>query len=419
MPDNNKVAIIGAGPAGLITARELERSGLDITVYEQRDCLGGTWAIQPLDGFHDLRRSIHDIHSAGYPSLRSNFPKELMALPDQPFPDSLPLYPTASNILNHLQRFSDSNGLTAIIRFKHQFIGIEKNISNSQRLWRLKTSQGDQGLFSAIVFCTGRYGCPILPEIAGTDDFSGTIEHSLSYRGPDKYLGKRVALLGTGPSGEDLSREISLTASRVYVCAHKGSRQHYPVEKGLYGKGNSISRHADIIGVNDNTVFLEDGSQLDNIDHLILCTGYRTADSILSALPGCKLSSNGMSATPLYLNLFHPLYPELSITGVDVGSFPFILYFYQARVIARYLAREINLPTEKQRIFAAKYVEIKQSGRVSFNVRRKAALEQLRKLSVLANLSSPGSYLDNLAYRNALHRMKYPDCYQDTPWDEF
>jgi len=36
-------AIIGAGAAGLVTARELLREGHAVTVFEQAPCVGGTW----------------------------------------------------------------------------------------------------------------------------------------------------------------------------------------------------------------------------------------------------------------------------------------------------------------------------------------------------------------------------------------
>jgi cation diffusion facilitator CzcD-associated flavoprotein CzcO len=36
-------AVIGAGAAGLVTARELRKEGHDVVVFEQQEQLGGTW----------------------------------------------------------------------------------------------------------------------------------------------------------------------------------------------------------------------------------------------------------------------------------------------------------------------------------------------------------------------------------------
>lgn len=38
-----RVAVIGAGPAGLIAAHECARAGHDVTVYEAGGRLGGVW----------------------------------------------------------------------------------------------------------------------------------------------------------------------------------------------------------------------------------------------------------------------------------------------------------------------------------------------------------------------------------------
>ena len=44
---SNLQAVIGAGAAGLATARELLREGHTVTVFEQSDCVGGQWNYSP------------------------------------------------------------------------------------------------------------------------------------------------------------------------------------------------------------------------------------------------------------------------------------------------------------------------------------------------------------------------------------
>ena len=44
MSDNLKVAIIGAGMAGILAAIKLKEFGIkDITIFEKADGVGGTW----------------------------------------------------------------------------------------------------------------------------------------------------------------------------------------------------------------------------------------------------------------------------------------------------------------------------------------------------------------------------------------
>ncbi|SVC71725.1 uncharacterized protein METZ01_LOCUS324579, partial [marine metagenome] len=38
-----KVAVIGAGPAGLVSARECLRQGCEVVVFEASESVGGVW----------------------------------------------------------------------------------------------------------------------------------------------------------------------------------------------------------------------------------------------------------------------------------------------------------------------------------------------------------------------------------------
>jgi cation diffusion facilitator CzcD-associated flavoprotein CzcO len=59
------VGIIGAGEAGLVTAKELMQHGLEVSIFEKSDHVGGVWKYSP--------------GSVMYASLRTNLPREIMA----------------------------------------------------------------------------------------------------------------------------------------------------------------------------------------------------------------------------------------------------------------------------------------------------------------------------------------------------
>ena len=418
MPAKKEVAIIGAGPAGLITGSILKKAGLTITLFEQRECLGGSWAIQPLSRVVDIREGLSGIYSPTYPSLRCNIPKLSMALPGFPFPENYPYYPRHDEVLTHLQNFAKHNRLLPLIRFGCRFLSLEPvsvNSSASNR-WKVSTSKGE-GEFDAVVFCNGRYFYPMLPELEPLLPFSGRLEHSFSYRGPEAYRNKRVVIMGTGPSGEDLSREISHCAKRVYLCAHPGSRQlHKPVWEP-YGAHNNLTRHRELKACEGHTVTLANNEKLNDIDVLILCTGYQPDPVLKNAMPGIRLSGNKNCLSPLYLNLFHPQYPELSVTGMDLASAPFILYHYQAEAIAGYLNGTIKLPSAKRRQFAAEQLELRTSGKIDFSLRRENSLKQLEKLAAMAGIKSRVKEVKQVLAYTKKQRLAYPDDYRDLPWD--
>lgn len=68
MSNNSKnIAIIGAGPAGLLSAKESLQKGFNITVYERNETLGGVWRYT--DEIGKDKYGL-DIHSAMYKNLR-------------------------------------------------------------------------------------------------------------------------------------------------------------------------------------------------------------------------------------------------------------------------------------------------------------------------------------------------------------
>lgn len=68
-----KVAVIGAGAAGLAAARVLSRNGMTPIVLEQRPDVGGVW-----DYESSKDRPM-------YQNLRTNLPREVMAYREKPW----------------------------------------------------------------------------------------------------------------------------------------------------------------------------------------------------------------------------------------------------------------------------------------------------------------------------------------------
>lgn len=54
-----KVAIIGAGPAGMVSARYAAEQGFNCTVFEQTDKVGGTWNYTDKTGIDENGLAVH------------------------------------------------------------------------------------------------------------------------------------------------------------------------------------------------------------------------------------------------------------------------------------------------------------------------------------------------------------------------
>ncbi|KAG2242916.1 hypothetical protein Bca52824_095244 [Brassica carinata] len=81
------VAVIGAGAAGLVAARELRRESHSVVVFDRGTEVGGLWVYTPQSEPDPLSldpaRTV--VHSSVYDSLRTNLPRECMGYSDFPF----------------------------------------------------------------------------------------------------------------------------------------------------------------------------------------------------------------------------------------------------------------------------------------------------------------------------------------------
>jgi cation diffusion facilitator CzcD-associated flavoprotein CzcO len=80
-----RVAIIGAGVAGLATAKVLTQAGHDVEVFEKAPDVGGVWS--------QTRR---------YPGLTTQSPKAQYSLSDFPMPSDYPEWPTGEQVQAYL-----------------------------------------------------------------------------------------------------------------------------------------------------------------------------------------------------------------------------------------------------------------------------------------------------------------------------
>ena len=77
-----RVAVIGAGPAGLVSAREALRQGCDVTVFESGASVCGVWVHSAAVEDNPLgEASVQTVHRSLYDSLTTNIPRDLMPTP--------------------------------------------------------------------------------------------------------------------------------------------------------------------------------------------------------------------------------------------------------------------------------------------------------------------------------------------------
>jgi dimethylaniline monooxygenase (N-oxide forming) len=210
------VGIVGAGVAGLATARVLLQQGLDCTVFERSTELGGVWTV-------------------GYSNFGAQVQRELYEFPDWPLPADSPDFACGPFIQRYLEDYADHFGVTPHIRFNAEVTSIAERAGPGSG-WTVTWENGGAAHsdeFDMVVVCIGLYSSkPHMPDFPGRDDFGGEVMHVSGLKSPDQLSGKRVCVLGYGKSATDAALESAAVAAETHIVVREA---HWPIPSRLAG----------------------------------------------------------------------------------------------------------------------------------------------------------------------------------------
>uniref|UniRef100_A0ACD5YI07 Uncharacterized protein n=1 Tax=Avena sativa TaxID=4498 RepID=A0ACD5YI07_AVESA len=356
MPSRSlRVAVIGAGAAGLVAARELRREGHAPVVFERTDGVGGTWVYEDADAAStDPLRSRR---SNLYASLRTNLPRECMGFLDFPFAaaaagpnDDARRFPGHAEVLRYLREFARRFDLLGLVRFQTEVVRVSREASESWRVRYSKKVAGsekretEEEVFDAVVVCNGHYYQTRVADIAGLEAWPGKQLHSNSYRVPEPFRGQVAVVIGCSVSGIDISRDIAGVAKEVHVVdrsAPAATRERLP------GHHTNVWIHSMVDRAEqDGSVVFQDGSRV-KADVIIHCTGYKYSFPFLGDDSTISVDDNRVG--PLYKHVFPPrVAPRLSFIGLPLRVIPFALFELQSNWVAGVLSGRIELPSEEE-----------------------------------------------------------------------
>jgi hypothetical protein len=337
-----KVAVVGAGPAGLVSARELLRHQCDIVVYESTDQVGGVWVYdEQVDDDPLGVDCLRPVRSSLYETLRTNLPRDLMAFLDYPFDsngggdNAWDRYPHHSLVRTYLENFANDYDLNRHIRLNTPVTRLHGDPAQNKG-WEVESAAGTE-LFDAVIVCNGHYAKPRVVPLSGIEYFKGQRLHSHNYRSPRGFKDKTVALWGTSASGFDISNEIASVATRAYWCGSAFS-QREKISDNLTAlpSPRGFSKRGDLIVGEDEFP----------IDVLMYCTGYLTEFPFLS--PGI-VSVTDNWVHPLYRDILPPTNPTIGFIGLPYLIVPFPIFEIQAKWFTRQLTGQVKLPDQGTR----------------------------------------------------------------------
>jgi dimethylaniline monooxygenase (N-oxide forming) len=212
----NKIAIIGAGVAGLSTARQLIGEGFDCTLFERNEVLGGVW-------------------SDGYLNFGAQVQRELYEFPDWPLPQATPDFTPGPIIHKYLLDYAERHGISSKIRFNTQVKSLAE-AESPEAGWTIR-SENENGSseehFDLVVNCIGLYSnTPNIPEFPEQDKFHGEVMHNSLFKQDEQLKGKRVAIIGYGKGATDAALESAKVALQTHIVFREA---HWPIPQKLAG----------------------------------------------------------------------------------------------------------------------------------------------------------------------------------------
>ena len=190
----------------------------------------------------------------------------------------------------------------------------------------IETGQGETIVADLVILCSGvREFQPRMPEISKL--FTGDQLHSSEFRSAEdgRFTGRRVLLVGGGPSGLDIAMEIGLVADKVLISIGRGG---IPVRVSM---GDNVEKVGGIESIAGNQVNFENEAESRHVECVVWCTGYDKAVPYLT--PDCSLNviEEGHVVDPLYMHVININYPTMAVMHLNTGNVPFPHMDMQAR----------------------------------------------------------------------------------------
>ncbi|XP_069497360.1 dimethylaniline monooxygenase [N-oxide-forming] 2-like [Ambystoma mexicanum] len=214
-----RVAVIGAGCAGLAATKSCLEEGLEPTCFEKSNGIGGLWR---------YTEEVEEGRASIYRSLVTNTSKEMSCYSDFPMPAHFPNFMHNSKFLEYLKLYAEHFNLMKHIMLQTKVCSVRKTPDfTTTGQWDVVTERDgkqESAIFDAVLVCSGRYVKPIFPRESfnGLERFKGTLLHSREYKQPTAFQGKRVLVVGIGNSGVDIATDLSDLAAKVFISTRRG-----------------------------------------------------------------------------------------------------------------------------------------------------------------------------------------------------
>lgn len=201
--DNSEIEalIVGGGFSGIYSLYQLRQNGIEARILEATDQIGGVW------------------HFNNYPGARVD--------------SEVPYYQYSINEVwkdwDWQERFPGQKEIKAYFQHTANVLDLYKDIAfnstvtdcdfdtDSQK-WTIKTSAGKSIKCKYLIVAAGTLNKAHAPEFTDLDKYGGKFLHSSNFpEEPFDFSDKKVAIIGQGATGIQITQEVSKVAEKLTV----------------------------------------------------------------------------------------------------------------------------------------------------------------------------------------------------------
>lgn len=238
-----RVAVIGGGPAGLVTLKHLlavhefqDVGAIEAKLFESKEKIGGTFRYRVWEDA--------ELVSSKY----------LTAFSDFRFADSEPDFPSTERYLQYLEDYATHFQLWPHINLSTRVVGVLRTAVGTHAVKYFNVDYGKEEVWEcdAVAVCSGLHVEPAMPSIRGIENVPNVM-HSSQFKGRKDFGdAEHIMVLGVGETAMDIAH-LAVTGyqkKQVTLC-HRGGFVYapkilsFPTVLKYFNKGKTYKLAAD------------------------------------------------------------------------------------------------------------------------------------------------------------------------------
>jgi trimethylamine monooxygenase len=189
---------------------------------------------------------------------------------------------------------------------------------------------------------TGHYSIPNMPDFEGISRFPGRVLHSHDYRGADEFVGKNLLVIGGSYSAEDIAIQCHKFGAKSITISYRSCPMAFKWPENI--KEVPILQR-----VEGHTAYFKDGTSVNNLDCIIICTGYRHNHIYMADHLRLYCSGNYFIPANLYKGIFWSSEPRLAYLGMQNQYYTLNMFDIQAALVRDVFLGYVKLPDDDEK----------------------------------------------------------------------